>query len=303
MSTKVPHGHLGPYRLLKVVHSSQTAQVWQAYHDGLDRFFAVKALQNDCSKDREQANYLKREYEVGAKLDHPRVIRVQEFGNERGIPFLALEWFPAPNMKHRIHQGVEAIAHLVPKIVLQAGEALAYFHGQGWVHRDIKPENFLVDDQGEVKLLDFALAQRQRSGLAKLFIPKSKVQGTRSYMSPEQIRGAAVDQRSDLYSLACTFYELIAGKPPYTGATTNELLNKHLKANPPSLESVNKNVTPEFSELLRRALAKEPSDRPQTSQEFLRQLQAVRVFRRAPLPPTEGKTTGPAPTPGAPDKS
>ena len=294
MSSKAPPGHLGPYRLLSVVHASKTARLWHAYHGGLDRFFAVKALQDKSCKDREEIGYLKREYEVGAKLDHPRAIRIQEFGTDQGIPYLAMEWFAAPNMKLRIQQGVDGIAPLIAKIILQATEGLAYFNNQGWVHRDIKPENFLVNDEGDVKLIDYALAQRQKKGLARLFTPKSKVQGTHSYMSPEQIRGAALDDRADLYSLACTFYELATGKPPFTGASANELLTKHLKANPVPLEKVNTNVTPEFGELIRRAMAKEPSDRQGSVQEFLHCLQAIRVFRRAPpAPQTDGKTTTP----------
>jgi serine/threonine protein kinase len=294
VSSKAPPSHLGPYRLLNVVHASKTVRLWHAYHGVLDRFFAVKALQDNACKDREEIGYLKREYEVGAKLDHPRVIRIQEFGTDQGIPYLAMEWFAAPNMKQRIHQGVDGIAPLIPKIVLQATEALAYFNNQGWVHRDIKPENFLVGDEGDVKLIDYALAQRQKRGLARLLTPKSKVQGTPSYISPEQIRGSALDDRADLYSLACTFYELVTGKPPFTGASANELLTKHLKANPVSLEKVNANVTPEFGEMIRRAMAKEPSGRQGSMQEFLHCLQAIRVFRRAPpAPQTEGRTTTP----------
>lgn len=290
MSNKAAPTQIGPYQLVALIHSSPVGQLWQAYHPGQQRSCALKTLLDHFHKDKEKVGYLKWEYEVGAKLEHPRVIRTYEFSNDRGIPYLTTEWFQAPNLKQRIQQGTENLAPIASKIILQSTEALAYFNGLGWVHRDIKPENFLVANDGEVKLIDFALAQRRKTGIARLFATRSKVQGTRSYISPEQIRGSAFDERSDLYSLACTFFELLAGRPPLVGTSTNDLLSKHLKATPPRLESLNKNVTPEFAELIRRALAKEPAERP-SMQDFLRQVQYIRIFRR--IPPT------PAPVPPA----
>ena len=113
-----------------------------------------------------------------------------------------------------------------------------------------------------MKLIDLALATRVRRGLARLLALKSKVQGTRSYMSPEQIRGQVLDQRADVYSFGCTIHELIAGKPPFTGASSTELLNKHLKSTPPSLDALDRNVTMEFARLVRKTLAKDPAGRP-----------------------------------------
>jgi serine/threonine protein kinase len=166
------------------------------------------------------------------------------------------------------------------KIIAQAAEALAHFNQTGWVHRDIKPDNFLVTDDGEVKLIDFALAKRCRRGLMKLLTPRTKIQqGTKSYMSPEQIRGEALDERSDVYSFACTIFELVAGKPPFTGTSVNDLLTKHLKAAPPSLEAANPNVTPAFAQLVRRSMAKNLTARPQTMDDFLREFRTMRLFR------------------------
>ncbi len=281
-------GYIGPYRLLNVVNTGQTTQFWQAMHDGKRQFFGLKIPLDKFRKDREQAGYLRWEYTVGSKLKHPNIIQVVEYDVDRGTPYLAMEWFSAPNMKNRIRQGVEKIAHLIPRVVVEATEALAYFNKQGWVHRDIKPDNFLVSDEGSVKLIDFALAQRCRRGLAKLFASKSKtVQGTRSYMSPEQIRGEALDDRADLYSLACTLFELVGGRAPFTGTNSNELLNKHLKSAPPSLDAVEKNVTPQFAQLLRQAMAKKPRDRYKSVDDFLTELRIIKVYRQTPRPPQE----------------
>jgi serine/threonine protein kinase len=280
-------GYIGPYRLLNVVNTGRTSQIWQAYDDGQQRIVGIKVLLEKYQKDREEMGYLRWEYLVGRKVVHPRIIEIYSFEIDRGVSYLAMEWFPAPNLKQRLLQGVDKFAYLLPKIIEQASEALGYFHRQGWVHRDVKPDNFLVADSGDVKLLDLSLAQRSRRGLAKLFAGKSKVQGTRSYMSPEQIRGRAVDQRADLYSFGCMLHELLSGRPPFTGASANELLNKHLKAPPPSLEAADRNVTPEFAQLVRRTLAKSPAARPESFDEFLREFRTMRVYKNPPRPPQE----------------
>ncbi len=279
MNKAVP-GYLGPYRLLNVVHTGPTTQIWQAYDDRGQRFLAVKTLLEDYQKSREYVGYLRWEHKVGCRLVCERIIRIGEFGFDRHVPYLAMEWFAGMTMKHHLRQGVEAIVAQVPKIVAQAAEGLAYFNAQGWVHRDIKPENFLVAENGDVKLIDFALARRSKGLLSGWFSPRSKVQGTKSYMSPEQIRSRPLDQRADVYSLACTLYELIAGRPPFTATSIKELLNKHLGAAPPCLETVNRNVTPEFAQLIRWAMAKKPAERPRSSEEFCQRIRKTSVFRR-----------------------
>ena len=242
-------GFIGPYRLLNIVNTGQTSQIWQAYDDAAQKLCGIKMLLSDFQRNREHIGYLRQEYIVGEKLKNKRIIQFTDFAADRGVYYLAMEWFPAPNMKHLIRHQFEETQYIVPKLIEQMAEALSYLNENGWVHRDIKPDNYLVSDKGEVKLIDFALAQKIKGGLAKL-LNKSKIQGTRSYMSPEQIRGKALDSRSDLYSLGCTIYELLSGKPPFTGSNANELLMKHIRSSPPTLESANNNVTPEFGGLV-----------------------------------------------------
>jgi eukaryotic-like serine/threonine-protein kinase len=287
---KTVPGYLGPYRLLNVVHTGHASQLWQAFDDGRQRMVGVKALTGKAVKDSEQIGYLEQEYQVGCKIKHPRIIEVFSFATDRGTPYLAMEWFSAPNLKRRIHakDGLEKIVHLVPKIVEQAADALGHMHAQGWVHRDVKPENFLVNDEGEVKLIDFGLAKKAKRGLTKLFSLKSKPQGTPSYMSPEQIRGEALDQRADVYSFGCVLYELIVGNPPFTGTKLDELFQKHLKSPPPALDAVGKNLTSEFAQLLKRCLSKDPSGRPGSAADFLAELRGCKVFRIQPRRPISG---------------
>lgn len=273
---------IGRYRLINPVYMGATTQLWQGIFDGTGEQFAVKFLQEKFRKDRAQIGYLKWEYTVGSQFHDEHLIRVVEFGTHRGIPFLAMEWFAGSNMKVLIRQGIDAYAHLAKRIIFQAVEAVAYLHRQGYVHRDIKPENFLVGQSGEVKLIDFALCRRISNPLVWLLSPKTKIQGTCSYISPEQIQNRRLDGRADLYSLACTIYELLSGRPPFTGINQAELLNRHLKAAAPPIESINPNITPQFSQLLQKALAKRPADRFQSVAEFYGLLHDVEIFKERP---------------------
>jgi serine/threonine protein kinase len=274
---------IGPYRLLKLLMTGQNSQVWEVLNDVKQERFALKALLPEAAKDREQVASIKNEYAVGSTLDHKRVIHVYEYGKCDNSPYLVLELYPHPNIKFYIQQRPEALTpELLPKIIIQGAEGLAYLHSQGYVHRDVKPDNFLLSPEGRVKLIDFALAQKPKTGLARLFAGKQKIQGTRSYMSPEQIRGQPLDRRADLYSFGCMVYELVNGKPPYTGNDTNELLNKHLKSAIPSLLTAGKNVTNEFADLIKSTLAKDPAGRPASMDDFLAELRAINVFKPAP---------------------
>ena len=138
-----------------------------AYDDGHQRMAGIKAILPKAAKDSEQVGYLRQEYKVGQEIKHPRVIEVYNFDIDRsGTPYLAMEWFPAPNLKKRIRtkEDREKILPLFPTIVEQAAEGLGWMHGKGWVHRDIKPENFLVNDAGQAKLIDFGLARSRLAG-------------------------------------------------------------------------------------------------------------------------------------------
>jgi serine/threonine protein kinase len=285
------HQYLGSYRLLNLVGTGRRCEVWDAMHDALAERRACKLILPQYRQDKEQLALMRQEFNAAKEMHHKNVIRVYEFDAEREMPFLAMEYFPSVNLKQLILENREALEPRMPKIVERAAMGLGHVHDQGWIHRDIKPDNFLIREDDEVKLIDFALAEKKKTGLQRLF-SRGKIQGTRSYMSPEQIRGQALDERADIYSFGCTIFECLAGRAPYTGFSTDDLLNKHLRAQPPSLEALNRNVTTEFSNLIKKTLAKEKADRPQSMADFLRELMAMRVLKVLPKADVAGRPAG-----------
>jgi serine/threonine protein kinase len=169
-------------------------------------------------------------------------------------------------------------------IFKQAATGLAYMNASNWVHRDVKPDNMLVNNKGELRLIDFAIAQRVEtpSFFGNLFRSRT-VQGTRSYMSPEQIRGEYLDGRADIYSYGATLYELVAYRPPFRAATEQDLLQKQIVEKPvPPIAHV-PDLTPEFSDLVIHCLAKKREDRPESFHEVLRRLNQIRVYKTDPI--------------------
>ena len=220
---------LGPYRLARLIRQGSTCDVWEAVEESSQERFALKVLNNRFREDKAEIASLKFEYTVAKDLISPRIIRVLEYRVDSGTPFLVMELFSELNMKQALRRGPESLAFMLDKIVEQAAEGVYYLHTKGWIHRDIKPDNFLVSREGETKLIDFTIAEKKKTGLGKLFHRSgSTVQGTRSYMAPEQIQGKVCDERTDVYSFGCVLFEAVTGKPPYTGQTPNDLLTKHL---------------------------------------------------------------------------
>jgi serine/threonine protein kinase len=278
-------GYFGPYRLLNVVNTGQSSRLWQAYDDQNRKFVGIKTLLDQYTKQKDQIQILKWEYDVASKFSHPQLIQIYEFNWHQKIPYLVMEWFSAPNLKMWINRGYSQYCTYLPKLMPQMVESLFYLHQQGWTHRDVKPDNFLFNNEsGEMKLIDFALARRIVTGFGKFFSMKSKTQGTASYMSPEQIRGLPPSPQADIYSLGCTFYELLTTRLPFAGESMGDLLNKHLVTPPPPVTQRNKNINPQFTAILKMMLAKKPEDRPKSTDELLKMIHAVRIFKRSPIP-------------------
>ncbi len=190
------------------------------------------------------------------------------------------------NLKIEMRDRPELIASNISPIIRSCAAGLEHLHNQGWIHCDVKPDNFLADDKAKVKLIDFSIAVKiKKSGLSSILGGgrAKAIRGTRSYMAPEQIRQKYPTPCSDMYGFGCMVFELLAGKPPFTANTPDELLQKHLKASVPSLEACS-DASKDFAEIVKKMLAKKPADRFQTMGEFLVAFKTVQLYRAGKRP-------------------
>ena len=279
---------LGPYRLSRLIRMGSTCQVWEAIETETGDRYALKVLRPDFRENKVEVQQLRSEFAIAKDMSHPNVIHMHDLMLHGSSPFLVLELFSELNMKQALRRGPDSIAFMLEKILQQATEGVYHMHSKGYVHCDLKPDNFLVARDGETKLIDFTISRKIKKGFAKFISGRTKnIQGTRSYMAPEQIRGQMLDPRTDIYALGCVFFETVTGKLPFTGESPNDLLQKHLSANIPSPLVYNENVTPEFTNLIRAMMAKKPDDRPETTWELLKTLRVTKIYKKQPRIPEE----------------
>ena len=278
---------IGGYKLRSLLQTGQVSQVFEVTEPSSGRHFAMKVLLPEAADKSEERANLFHEAEIGLKLKHDNVIKIHKVDKNPTSPFFIMEFFPAGSMRVRIQQKDFAfIREHFMKIFKQAATGLAYMHAHDIVHCDMKPDNLLVNSIGELRLIDFAISKRIPKGLARWFYRKKKPQGTPSFMAPEQIRGEILDGKADIYGLGATMYELLVGRPPFRGATINELLSKHIAARPDSPQVYDSQVSDELSELLLKMLAKKKEDRPD-AYGVLMALKGIRVYK--PQQPADGK--------------
>jgi serine/threonine protein kinase len=271
-----------------LIRAGAIYEIWAVRPMSETTAYAMKWLPPGPKYDRHTLGDLRHEFQVGASLAHRAVIRTIEFDTTSNGAYMLLELFKVLNLKQQILTGHKKLLHRARDLLIEAASGLAHFHEKGWIHRDIKPDNFLVSDENVVKLIDFNLSRKMGGALSKLFSRRSKViQGTPSYMSPEQIRGQQLDQRADIYSFGCVVYEMLSGKTPFTASSPNELLQRHLRSKPPDLTVIDKNITPDFAAFVQRMMAKDPKDRPATMKDVMMELKAKSMFYNKPQPPAE----------------
>ena len=198
------------YHLEKRDWQGETSEIWRA-RDANGTLVAIKRLKLDKARDRAALRSLRREAMMALELDHPNVVKVLDFVPGQPSPAIVMEFFPSKNLKLRLldRRGDPLLRTRLKDILLQMAEALRYVHSQGIVHLDIKPENFLLSDDGQVKLTDFALARRLPSWWMQPVPGFRRIAGTRSYIAPETLRRRLPDFRADIYSFGVTLFELL----------------------------------------------------------------------------------------------
>jgi serine/threonine-protein kinase len=236
------------------------------------------------AKNPDQRRLLFYEADVGRKLAHPNVIKILVVNRDPNLPYFIMEFFPSGSLRTKMQlKQFDFLKQNVEKIFKQAATGLAYMNASGWIHRDVKPANILVNGLGEVRIIDFAIAYRPPTGLARYFSRKQKAQGTRSYMSPEQIRGHILDSRADIYSFGATCYEVLTGRPPFRGRDAQDLLTKHITEKPVNPRQINPDITEDFAALVMKMLEKKKEDRPRDFHDVLMQMRNLRVLKSQPV--------------------
>jgi len=261
----------GRYRLERKLGSGGMADVWLAEDQELGRKVAIKMLHERYANDVQFVERFRREATHAAGLSHPNVVSIYDRGEAEGSYFIVMEYVEGRTLKELIVTRGPCPVPVAVSYTRQVLAALRYAHRNGIVHRDIKPHNVLVDHEGRVKVADFGIARAGSSQMTEA----GSIIGTAQYLSPEQARGAPVDESSDLYSTGIVLYELLTGKVPFTGETPVEIAMKHLSQVPEAPSAIRPEIPRDLDLVVLRALAKEPAERYRTAKEMDRDLELV----------------------------
>src|SRR5271154_3806795 len=277
------------YELEGVVGRGGMAEVYRARDLRLDRVVAIKTLRADLARDQTFQARFRREAQSAASLNNPSIVAVYDTGEDMSIPFIVMEYVDGKTVRELLNEGHRLLPERTLEIVSGVLRALEYSHQAGIVHRDIKPGNVMVTRNGDIKVMDFGIARAMSDAQATM-TQTAQVIGTAQYLSPEQARGERVDTRSDLYSTGCLMYELLVGRPPFTGDSPVAIAYQHVRENPIPPSRLDPELPPWADAIVLKAMAKSPNDRHQTAAEMNADIQraasGMQVAAAAP-PPTQ----------------
>lgn len=276
---------IGRYKVLNSIGIGGMGEVFLAMDIELDRLVALKFLPSDVSHDQERVRRFIQEAKAASALNHPNILTIYEIGVGNGTRFIASEYIKGKTLRDKLKSESLTLSQMI-EVAIQITSALNAAHSNQIIHRDIKPENIMIRDDNLVKVLDF--------GLAKLTIDKSEffdsqlptceqvktksgiVIGTVGYMSPEQARGKAVDQRTDIFSLGVVFYEMLTATLPFAGETNSDIIAAILMKEPLKPRSLNSSIPAEFERIVLKTLCKEPERRYQNAKDLLENLKELK---------------------------
>jgi serine/threonine-protein kinase len=307
-----PHGLvISRYVILDRLGSGAMGRVYKAHHLLMGRSVAIKIIAPEIASNARVVARFQREMKLVGRLDHPNVVRAFDADQLGQMLFIVMEYVPGQSLAHRLRLGpippIEMISYGT-----QAALGLAHAHGQGIVHRDVKPSNLLLNQSGQVKVLDLGLGVLMEVDTQATFATADGIAvGTVDYMSPEQASGRDVDGRSDIYSLGCSMYYLMTGQLPFPGETPIDRLAKRIGGNPVPITDVRPDIPPSLVRVLDKMTAQKPHERFQTAQETAEALQSLTRPKRKPTAPAPGPATpreskegahepSPAPAPAPP---
>jgi tRNA A-37 threonylcarbamoyl transferase component Bud32 len=269
ISERARGGRLGPYELIAPIGAGGMGEVYRARDSRLGRDVAIKILPREYADSEDRRRRFESEARAAAAVDHPNVLVVHDAGTEGGTPYIVFELLEGETLRRRLARGALPVAQAV-ELAAQIAHGLAAAHARGITHRDLKPDNIFVTPGDRAKILDFGLAKTARTDGVASTAPGT-VLGTAGYMSPEQVRGEALDQRTDLFALGAILYEALAGRPSFDGRSAVDVMHAILNDEPPPLATVPAPV----ERIVRRCLVKDRGERYQSAHDLAFQLDGL----------------------------
>jgi serine/threonine-protein kinase len=281
---------LSRYRIVEQIGAGGMGVVYRAHDEHLDRYVAIKVLPEEVSRDADRVARFQREAKAVARLDHPNILAIHDFGTDSGMTYAVTELLEGSNLRERVPAGGLGWQKAV-EIGAAVAEGLAAAHGKDIVHRDLKPENIFLTSDGRAKILDFGLAQMRETvdedaetlTITPAGTVAGTVMGTVGYMAPEQVRGEPSDARSDIFAFGCLLYEMVSGQQAFRRNSTAEIQAAILKEEPPSLTSSGVALPAELERTIRRCLEKSPEARFQSASDLAYSLKSITTDQAVPV--------------------
>ncbi|MCC9608370.1 SUMF1/EgtB/PvdO family nonheme iron enzyme [Blastopirellula sp. JC732] len=268
---------LGRYVVLDKIGEGGMGQVYKARHSKMGRVVALKVLPRAAMAKSQSVERFNQEMKVAAKLRHENIVTAYDADESDGIHFFVMEYVEGRDLNTQVRRAGPLSVAAAVDCLLQAAQGLEYAHGVGLVHRDIKPANLLIDQNGVVKILDMGIARIQTDSNQSGLTQNGAVMGTVDFMAPEQaVNAKAATASADLYSLGCSLYYLLTGRPPFGGETLMVKLLGHREQTPPSLLNVRRDVPPALQAIYEKCMAKSPADRYKSATELIAALRRIR---------------------------
>ncbi len=279
-SSKTRPPHIGRYRLTKTLGRGAMGVVYLGYDEAIDRQVAIKTIHRALLEGEDGAEWLerfRREVRAAGRCLHPNIVTVFEFGEEKGIPYIVMEYVQGRELRDYLKERQPLPLANAVAVAVQVLHALDHAHACGVVHRDIKPGNIILLPDGQVKVSDFGIARMEAaSGMTQ----HGMTVGTPAYMAPEQFGGREVDRRADLYATGVVLFETLTGVRPFAGGSASDLMYKVLHDSPQPVTRVNPRLPTELDAVLAKALAKSADQRFQNAGEFIAALEKLRLVER-----------------------
>src|SRR5713226_6312698 len=257
--------HLGPYEILAPLGAGGMGEVYRARDPRLNREVAIKVLPERLANDPQALARFESEAKAVAALSHPNILAIHDFGKDRGVSYAVTELLEGETLRSHLRRSALPWRKAV-EVGIAIADGLATAHSKGIIHRDLKPENIFLTSDGRVKILDFGLARWTAPSTpgqseAPTLTQENVVMGTPGYMSPEQVRGTPADARSDIFSLGCVLYEMVAGRRAFSRDTSAQTMAAILEVQPAELATTGKQVPAGLENVIAHCLEKNPQQR------------------------------------------